>query len=118
MHGHMLPSADSAHAHLHATLMAMYSGSYHCTYSGTSNGTADLSIVNGAVSGTGAATGATTMFDVHGVVGSDGSASWNAGAGGTAGGASWTGSFSRDGVGSGTWTQLPSDSGQWSCTKK
>jgi hypothetical protein len=96
------------------TLLGLLAGNYECTYTGSSSGVAKLTISNGVISGV-YSTNSTNQNWLTGSVGASGNAEINGVSGGSCGSsATFSGSFRRDGTGSGTWSDVPSR-GTWSC---
>ena len=112
--GRTLVAASVAQAHMGATLLGLLAGSYSCTYTGSSDsGTANVTIANDAITGTGMSSkSGSTQFTLSGTVTTSGNATLTSG--GTSTGATFTGSFTNDGNGSGTWMG-GMNSGTWAC---
>lgn len=111
--GRTLASSAYARGHLNVTLLSLLAGPYSCNYSGSDSGTASVNIANGYLSGSGTSRD-TGAFSLSGSVFSSGATTLTTGAAST--GATFSGTFTTEGTGSGTWQAFP-DSGTWSCRR-
>lgn len=113
--GRTLLGAALAEAHLKDSLLGLLEGHYDCQFFGSGYGTVTIDVSQGVIHGTGRDDETGAMFQVSGTLQSSGSASLGA-TGSTNSGATFTGTFSANGSGAGTW-QDATGSGGWSCAR-
>ena len=110
--GKSLVSSTDAQNHLRGSLISFYVGTYEGTFSGDDSGSWTFEVnADGAIGGTAHSNNVIADFDISGSLDSSGSAEVS----GTAGEAIFTGTFSRNGNVSGTWSNvLDDESGSFS----